>query len=54
MTKYINVGIASALEAVKKTLLIYKNKGLSPREVRDIIQEIDQQLALKEIKIQLS
>ena len=50
--KYINAGIVAALSAVKKTLAIYQD-GMTPKEVLNLINEIDQQLGVKEVEIQL-
>ncbi len=44
---YINVGMIAALSAVRKTLAMYK-KGMSEHEVLDMINEIDQQLGVRQ------
>lgn len=49
---YINAGIIAALSAVKKTLSMYPN-GMNEKEVMDMINEIDQQLGVKEVEMQL-
>ncbi len=47
---YINVGMMAALTAVRKTLAIYK-EGMSEDQVLDMINEIDQQLGLREAEM---
>lgn len=49
-TYYVNVGMIAALNAVKKTLAIYK-EGMSERDVHDMINEIDQQLSVREVEM---
>lgn len=46
----IKVGMIAALQAVNKTLAMYP-EGMSSDEVTDMINEIDQQLGLKEAEM---
>ena len=50
--KYYKLGLIAALSAVKETLSMYP-KGMSPQHIKDMIDEIDQQLGLKNTEIEL-
>ncbi len=52
MDKFLKLGMIAVLTAVKKTLSMYPN-GMSSEEVKDMIDEIDQQLGLKETELEL-
>ena len=49
-TYYVNVGMIAALNAVKKTLSIYQD-GMSENDIADMINEIDQQLSVREVEM---
>lgn len=51
-THFINMGMMAALSAVKKTLSMYE-RGMTPKDVNDMISEIDQQLGLKQTEMLL-
>ena len=50
--KQFKMGVVAALLAVKKTLSIYQN-GMSAEEISDMIDEIDQQMGIKNAEIEL-
>lgn len=50
--QYIKLGMMAALDAFKKTLSLYPD-GMTGDEISDIINEIDQQVGVKETEIQL-
>jgi hypothetical protein len=50
--KQFKMGIVAALAAVKKTLSMYPN-GMTARQINEMINEIDQQLGLKNTEIEL-
>jgi hypothetical protein len=50
--KQFKMGIVAALAAIKKTLMMYPN-GMSAEEIDQMINEIDQQLGIKNAEIEL-
>lgn len=46
-------GMIVALTAVKQTLEKYAKRGLTTEEVEDMIEELDQQIAVRQVTIQL-
>lgn len=46
------LGMITALSAVKKTLEMYPD-GMSPKDVTDMLDELDQQLGLKQTEMHL-
>jgi len=50
--KYLKLGMIAVLTAVKKTLAMYPD-GMTEDEIKDLINEIDQQLGLKHTEIEL-
>ena len=52
LEKQFKMGVVATLTAVKKTLSMYP-KGMSAKEIEDMIEEIDQQLGIKNTEIEL-
>jgi hypothetical protein len=52
MEKYFQLGMVTALTAMKKTLAMYP-QGMSQRQVADMLDEIDQQLGIRNTEIEL-
>jgi hypothetical protein len=50
--KNLKLGIVAALTAVRKTLGMYPN-GMTAEDVKNMINEIDQQIGLKHTEIEL-
>jgi len=50
--KQFKMGIVAALAAVRKTLSMYP-KGMTAQQVNEMINEIDQQLGIKNTEIEL-
>jgi predicted Co/Zn/Cd cation transporter (cation efflux family) len=50
--KYFKLGMITVMTAVKKTLLMYP-KGMDQQQVSDMLDELDQQLGIKETEMQL-
>lgn len=50
--KFLKLGMIAVLTAMKQTLEKYPN-GMSAKQVKDMINEIDQQLGLKHTEIEL-
>jgi len=50
--KQFKMGIVAALAAVRKTLSMYP-KGMTAQQVNEMINEIDQQLGIKNAEIEL-
>lgn len=49
---YFKLGTIAALTAVQKTLSLYPH-GMTKKEVADMLDEIDQQLGIRQIEMQL-
>lgn len=49
---YFKLGTMAALTAVQKTLSLYPN-GLTEKDVADLLDEIDQQLGIRQTEMQL-
>ena len=50
--RFFQLGMVAALTAVKKTLDMYP-QGMSSQQVEDMLDEIDQQLGLRNTEIEL-
>ena len=50
--KQFKMGIVAALAAMKKTLSMYPN-GMTEEQINQLIDEIDQQLGIKNAEIEL-
>jgi hypothetical protein len=50
--KYFQLGMVASLTAIKKTLAMYP-QGMSQRQVEDMLDEIDQQLGIRNTEIEL-
>lgn len=50
--KFLKLGMVAVLTAVRKTLSMYPD-GMTARDVKNMINEIDQQIGLKHIEIEL-
>jgi hypothetical protein len=50
--KYFQLGMVAALTAIKKTLSLY-SQGMNPQQVGDMLDEIDQQLGIKNAELEL-
>ncbi len=50
--KHFKLGMITVLTAVKKTLSMYPN-GMTSKQVDDMLDEVDQQLGIKQTEIQL-
>ena len=50
--KQFKMGIVAALAAIKQTLTMYPN-GMSAEDIDQMINEIDQQLGIKNAEIEL-
>lgn len=50
--KYFQLGMVTALTAVKKTLSMYP-QGMNPQQVEDMLDELDQQLGIKNTELEL-
>jgi hypothetical protein len=50
--KQFKMGLVAALTAFKKTLSMFP-EGMTEQEVKDLIDEIDQQLGIKNTEIEL-
>lgn len=49
---YFKLGMIAVMTAVKKTLSVYPN-GMNQKQVADILDELDQQLGIKQTEMQL-
>lgn len=52
MEKQFKMGVVAALLAVKQTLEMYPD-GMDSEQVNQMIEEIDQQMGLKNVEIEL-
>ena len=52
LEKQFKIGVVATLVAIKKTLSMYPN-GMTAKDVEDMVEEIDQQLGLKNTEIEL-
>lgn len=52
MEKYFQLGMVAALTAIKKTMLMYP-QGMNQQQVEDMLDEIDQQLGIRNTEIEL-
>lgn len=49
---YFKLGMITVMTAVKKTLSIYP-KGMNQQQVNDMLDELDQQLGIKQTEMEL-
>lgn len=49
---YFKLGMVTVLTAVKKTLSMYPT-GMTQKDVNDMLDELDQQLGIKQTEMQL-
>lgn len=50
--KYFTLGMVTVLTAMKKTLALYP-QGMTQKDVNDMLDELDQQLMIKQTEMQL-
>lgn len=50
--KYFQLGMVSALTAIRKTMVMYPN-GMNAEQIEDLINEIDQQLGVRNAELEL-
>jgi len=50
--KYFKLGMIAVLTAIKKTLSMYP-QGMTTEQIDDMLDEVDQQLGIKQTELQL-